>query len=124
MVEQEDAQAGEGGDAGDREPDRDLPLGALLDLRARFGVPLGPMDDLDTVEIGTEFDEFLGAHLIEFVPRRDVLVTAAHARDPIHMAPATMATTPTNHITMPSLTGPKPPSPSPPLGWASVTYLT
>ncbi len=88
------------------------------------GVPLGTVDDLDTVEIGAEFDELIRAHLLQFVPRRDVLVTATHARDPIHMAPATMAMTPTNHITMPSLTGPKPPRPSPPLGCASVTYLT
>ncbi len=124
VVEQEDPEAREGGHAGHGEPDGHLTLGPLLDLGARHRVTLGPVDDLDAVEIGTEFDELIGAHLFEFVPRRDVFVVRAHARDPIHMAPATMAMTPTNHMTMPSLTGPKPPIPSPPLGFASVTYLT
>ena len=104
-------------DAGEAEPERNIPLGALLCLGAFDGPAVATVDNVDTVEIGAQGDQLVASHRFEFLIRvllwriAALLASVAHDLAPIHNAAPTTATIPAAHMKRPSEAGPMPPRP-------------
>ena len=77
----------------------------VLDREAFLAV-----SDGHAVQLGAEAGEVFLAHLCQ-LGISVLILQFAHDRVPIHIAKAIITMMPPNHISMPSLTGPRPPRP-------------